>query len=77
MDALICGILCVFCAFGSACGWKIFDKWYERVNAWKDNHKHKEEFMECLLTGWSGLMLAILCGIAAFFLGIAFLACIL
>ena len=77
MNALTCGIFLAISILGSVFGWKLFGKWQERVNAWKDNHKHREEWMECLLMGWTGLMLTVLFGISSVFLGFAFLACIL
>ena len=62
MDAnlIICIIMIVICVSLSIFGWRIIDKWDKKVNAWKDNHKHREEYMECLIMGWVGWMLALL-----------------
>ena len=76
MDAnmIICIIMIIICVCISIWGWKIFNKWYENVNAWKDNGKAKYEFMECLLTAWAGVLLALLGGIPAALLALALVA---
>ena len=66
--AIICIVMIVVCIFISIFGWRIFDKWYKKVTAWKDNGKAEDEFMECLITGWAGIMLAMLGGIPVAFL---------
>ena len=70
MDAnfIICIIMIIICICISIFGWKIFDKWYKKVNDWEENGKARDEFMECLITGWAGIMIAMLGGIPAAFL---------
>lgn len=70
-DLIICIIMIIICVCISIWGWKIFDKWYQKVDAWKENGKAKDEFMECLITGWAGIMLAMLGGIPVAFLVLA------
>ena len=67
-NIIICIIMIIICVCISIFGWKIFNKWYQKVNAWKENGKVKDEFMECLVTGWAGIMLAMLGGIPVVFL---------
>lgn len=67
-DLIICIIMIIICVCISIWGWKIFDKWYQKVDAWKENGKAKDEFMECVITGWVGIMLAMIGGIPAAFL---------
>ena len=70
MDAnlIIFIIMIIICICISIFGWKIFDKWYKKVNAWKENWKARDEFMECLITGLAGIMLAMIGGIPVVFL---------
>ena len=59
MDAnlIICIIMIVICVSIFILGCWIVDKWDQKVETWKDNYKHREEFMECLIMGWGGWML--------------------
>ena len=57
-NLIICIIMIVICVSIFILGCWIVDKWDQKVEAWKDNYKHREEFMECLIMGWVGWMLA-------------------
>ena len=67
-NIIICIIMIIICVCIYIFGRKIFNKWCQKVNAWKENGKVKDEFMECLVTGWAGIMLAMLGGIPVIFL---------
>ena len=55
---MIFSFLCAL--FLSILGIFLTNYWYKRVKAWDSPKKANDEYMECLLYGWTGVMACII-----------------